>query len=438
MKSDQKTERSRLGRILQWLKGAFTRNLKFKVLALVFAMVLWGYVLTQINPERVKSVQDVLVSFDGENALMERGLVVRGNRDEILENVTVRVKTELTQYADLSADDVNATINLNTVSKSGTVTLPIRAYTSIGSADSVVPEKITLEIDELAIKKVPVEVQYEGTLPEGYWIDDPVLSANEVEIRGAATDVNRISKAVCIVPLTDRTESFNEAVNLRILDSNGGEIVSDYFIGETPSISVRMRVLPKKSVPVILDHSIFGLDSLPAIYEIVEMKTSPSTVNIVGTEAALALVDALEVEGVDVSGRTESLHVVKKLKLPEGIETQSGSNEVEVYINIQEKQITKSFQQVPIGFVGFDEKQQSVRLSIDALDVDLTGRTTLVSGLSADEMKLYVNITGLGEGIYQLPVVLELNDPTTMQELITQMSSGLTPVTTVKVTIEKN
>lgn len=434
MKNNQQNEQSRVMRILMWLKGAFTRNLKFKILALVFAMILWGYVLTQINPERVKSVQDVLVSFDGENALMERGLVVRGNRDEILENVTVRVKTELTQYADLSADDVNATINLNAVSKTGTVTLPIRAYTSIGSADSVIPEKITLEIDELAIKKVPVEVQYEGTLPEGYWIDDPVLSANEVEIRGAATDVNRISKAVCVVPLTDRTESFNEAMNLKILDSNGEEIVSDYFIGETPSITVRMRVLPKKSVPVTLENSIFGMDSLPSIYEVVEMKTSPSTVNIVGTEAALRQVTALEVEGVDISGRTESLHVVKKLKLPEGVETQSGSNEVEVYINIQEREVTKHFMQMPIGLIGLGENQH-VTLDIESADVTLGGRTTLVSAVANDDIKLYVDVSGLEAGTYHLPLILEVNDSIYLQDLTAVLTSGMNTITAVTVTV---
>lgn len=437
MKNNQQNELSRKERVLQWLKGAFTRNLGFKILALIFAMIVWGYVLTQINPTRVKAVQDVLVSFDGENALMERGLVVRGNRDEILENVTVRVKTELTQYADLSSDDVNATINLNAISKTGTVTLPIRAYTSIGSADSVVPANITLEIDNLAIKEVPVEVQYEGTLPEGYWNDQPQLSSSEVEIRGAATDVNRISKAVCIVPLTGRTESYNESVTLKLLDSNGEEIVSDYFIGENPSVTVRMRVLPKKTVPISLNDSILGLDSLPAIYEIVERKTDPATVTIVGTAEALSAVESIDVEGVDVSGRTESLHVLKKLKLPEGIETQSGSSDVEVYINIQEKQITKFFQQLPIQVEGLG-KGMTANLSIETLDITLNGRTTLVSGVDADDIKVSVDATGLGAGTYQLPVEMEMSNPTYLQEITAQLSSGQNMVINVMVTIEKS
>lgn len=435
MKNNQQNELDRKERVLQWLKGAFTRNLGFKILALVFAMILWGYVLTQINPTRVKAVQEVLVSFDGENALMERGLVVRGNRDDILKDVTVKVKTELTQYADLSSDDVTATINLNTISKTGTVTLPIRAYTSVGSIDSVIPEKITLEIDSLAVKDVPVEVQYEGALPEGYWNDTPQLSASEVEIRGAATDVNRISKAVCVVPLTGRTESYNEAVMLKFVDSSGDEISSDFLIGENPSVTVRMRVLPKKTVPVNLDDAILGEDSLPAVYEIVEKKTVPETVTIVGSADALAGVTSVGVEGVDVSGRTESLHIVKKLKLPEGVETQSGSTEVEVYINIQEKQLTKTFQQLPVNVKGLGKKLRA-SLSVENVDVSLTGRMTLVNAVSEDELSVEVDVTDLGEGTYQLPLTLEMSNKTYLQEITAQLTSGQSMVASVMVTIE--
>ena len=239
-------------------------NAGLKILAFVFALLLWGYVLTQINPTRVKAVQDVRVSFEGESALQERGLVVRGNRDEILENVVVRVKTELTSYADLTANDVNASINLNTVSKTGSVTLPIRAYTSVGSADSVQPSTVTLEIDNLAVKNVPVEVNYEGSVPSGYWSGEPQLSRTEVEIKGAATDVNRIAKAVCTVSLAGRTQTFNEAVNLTLLDQNGEELSSDLFIGETPSITIKVRVLAEKTVPIDLESAILGTDSLPS------------------------------------------------------------------------------------------------------------------------------------------------------------------------------
>ena len=52
------------------LRSFFTRNLAVKIIALVFAMLLWGYVLTDQKPTRAKVVPNVTTSFDGEAELL--------------------------------------------------------------------------------------------------------------------------------------------------------------------------------------------------------------------------------------------------------------------------------------------------------------------------------------------------------------------------------
>ena len=74
--------------ILNWLKGFFTKNLALKIVSLLFAMLIWGYVMVEVNPKRVKTITDVPISFSGESSLHDRGLAVRGDRDDILRNVT--------------------------------------------------------------------------------------------------------------------------------------------------------------------------------------------------------------------------------------------------------------------------------------------------------------------------------------------------------------
>ena len=78
-------------RLLAGLKGFFTKNLALKIIAFVFAMLLWGYVLTDQKPMREKEVTNVSTSFDGEAELIAQGYCVRGDRSEILEDVTVNV-----------------------------------------------------------------------------------------------------------------------------------------------------------------------------------------------------------------------------------------------------------------------------------------------------------------------------------------------------------
>jgi YbbR domain-containing protein len=49
-------------KLLAGLKSFFTKNTALKVIALVFALLLWGYVLTDQKPVRTKIVPEVATS----------------------------------------------------------------------------------------------------------------------------------------------------------------------------------------------------------------------------------------------------------------------------------------------------------------------------------------------------------------------------------------
>lgn len=153
----------------QGLKNFFTKNIAIKVISLMFAILLWGYVLMTQNPPRVKTVTDVTVSIEGEADLTTRKLTLRGDRAALLEDVSVRVRTELTSYADLSADDITASINLSRITSTGKHTVRIHAKSSSGDVVSVSPSQIEVEIDTLTTRNIPIEIHEEGELPEGYW-----------------------------------------------------------------------------------------------------------------------------------------------------------------------------------------------------------------------------------------------------------------------------
>ena len=69
-----------------------------KIVSLLFAMLLWGYVVTNINPGRIKVVENVRVSAVGDSDLATRQLVVRGDLNELLGAVNVKVLTDVSHY----------------------------------------------------------------------------------------------------------------------------------------------------------------------------------------------------------------------------------------------------------------------------------------------------------------------------------------------------
>ena len=392
--------------ILNWLKGFFTKNLALKIVSLLFAMLIWGYVMVEVNPKRVKTITDVPISFSGESSLHDRGLAVRGDRDDILRNVTVRVKVQLTDYTGLDASDISASVSLRPVNKADTYKLKIDATSSLGTVENVSPSEITIEVDELATMLVPIDVEYSGELPYGYWKSEPTLASQSIKVSGPRDDVSTISKAICTIDLEDRTTSYNEAILLKYVDKNGDEIDTALFLDTLPSVVVKMDVMRIVELPINAADAVFGADALPANYEIYDVVATPPTVRVVGSENALSGLTGIKIENIDVSGSTSSVQQNVVITAPEGTTLLDDPN-ITVYVGIREKQDSAQFKGVPIETKGLGKKL-TAELSATECDVSITGRTSLMKLLRRKDISVYVDLTGLTAGTYKITPMVSL------------------------------
>ena len=392
--------------ILNWLKGFFTKNLALKIVSLLFAMLIWGYVMVEVNPKRVKTITDVPISFSGESSLHDRGLAVRGDRDDILRNVTVRVKVQLTDYTGLDASDISASVSLRPVNKADTYKLKIDATSSLGTVENVSPSEITIEVDELATMLVPIDVEYSGELPEGYWKSEPTLASQSIKVSGPRDDVSTISKAICTIDLEDRTTSYNEAILLKYVDKNGDEIDTALFLDTLPSVVVKMDVMRIVELPINAADAVLGADALPANYEVYDVVATPPTVRVVGSENALSGLTGIKIENIDVSGSTSSVQQNVVITAPEGTTLLDDPN-ITVYVGIREKQDSAQFKGVPIETKGLGKKL-TAELSAAECDVSITGRTSLMKLLQRKDVSVYVDLTGLTAGTYKITPMVSL------------------------------
>ena len=392
--------------ILNWLKGFFTKNLALKIVSLLFAMLIWGYVMVEVNPKRVKTITDVPISFSGESSLHDRGLAVRGDRDDILRNVTVRVKVQLTDYTGLDASDISASVSLRPVNKADTYKLKIDATSSLGTVENVSPSEITIEVDELATMLVPIDVEYSGELPEGYWKSEPTLASQSIKVSGPRDDVSTISKAICTIDLEDRTTSYNEAILLKYVDKNGDEIDTALFLDTLPSVVVKMDVMRIVELPINAADAVFGADALPANYEVYDVVATPPTVRVVGSENALSGLTGIKIENIDVSGSTSSVQQNVVITAPDGTTLLDDPN-ITVYVGIREKQDSAQFKGVPIETKGLGKKL-TAELSATECEVNITGRTSLMKLLQRKDVSVYVDLTGLTAGTYKITPMVSL------------------------------
>ncbi len=406
----------------KWLKNFFSKDIALKIISLVFAMLLWGYVLMMQDPVRIKTISNVPVSIEGEADLLARKLVIRGNKE--FDNVTIRVRTQLTQYADLTASDVTAVISLTSITTSGTYVIAISPKTAIGTVASITPAQVTVEVDQLVKRHIPVRISWTGTLPEGYWAGDAVVSRTEIEIEGAAKDLADIEYASAEIDLTNATQSINRSVLLTLYDGAGNEVDSGMLLGTLPSVSVQREVLNMKEVPVDMASAILGADDLPTNFELVGSKivAGPQTVRLVGDAEALEAIEAIALEPIDISGSRQSIQQTFALLVPDGVRLLDADS-VELYIEIREKSASVSFMELPIKVRGVGKKL-SASLSLETADVVVSGRISLVNLLKREDVNLYIDLTGYVAGTYEkVPIYVEFPQNDMAGELATSLST---------------
>lgn len=401
-------------------KGFFSRNLALKIISLLFAMLLWGYVMMETDPNRIKTVSNVVVSFEGESELLSKNLTVRGDRSEILPKVTVQVSTKLTKYSSIDASSITATVSLRSISKPDTYKLKINATAQDGTAVKVIPSEIMIEVDDLAARTVPIEVDYVGSLAEDYWRGEPALSTQSLILRGAAEDVSRVRKAVCPITLAERTTGYNESVGIILLDKDGEEVNSGLFIDTLPSVVVKMDILKTTLLTVDAASAILGADALPANYEVVDIVSTPAQVRVAGDASVLAGLTSLLPAQMDISGKSTGVLQTLALQIPDDIFLLD-DQEVNVFVDIREKTESRAFAGMKIEVRNLGRKLE-YSLSDTLCDISLAGRLSLIRQLDRGDVTLYVDADGLEAGEYTAPLLVQLPNGSMTSELSYELS----------------
>ena len=412
------------------LKSFFTKNLALKIIAFVFAMLLWGYVLTDQKPMREKEITNVTTSFDGEAELIAQGFCVRGDRSEILQDVTVKVRTQITNYAYVTSSSIIASINLRNISEAREYDLPIQASvtSSLGVVQTITPATVRVEIDKLVTKTIPITTTFTGTLPDGYWADMEALSTTtRLDITGPQTDISTITHGECVVDLTDRISTIYSTYDVKFYDKNNNVVSSDIMIGTLPTSTVRLPIYPVKNVPVDVDNSLVGADNLAANHEIIKAVATPATVRLVGDQATLDQIDKITMEPIAVNGLDSTMTVSGTLIVPDGVRLIDNTT-VSVLLEVREMVITQTFEQLEIQVHG-NTGRANISLGIPAADLTVEGRYSLVSMLSRSDVQLFVDVTGLTPGVYKLPISILVRDADATIELTTTLSVAEVTVT---------
>ena len=381
--------------VLASFKGFFTRNLGLKIVALIFAILLWAYVLVALNPVRSKSIDDVPITLEGYTDLLSRNLILV-NSD--LGMADVEVNATITNHSDLDASRITCRASLGTISAAGTYRLPlsVTVQSNLGTVASVDPRTVTVEVDNLIVKTVPVKLELTGTLPEGYEVVAESM-VSTITVEGAARYIEPTVRAVATVDLTGRTENVEESVNVVFYDKNDNEVTVVTRSQNNPNVTVRATISAYKLVnirpEVTLEDDVY--------YESIN-QVSPASVVLYGTSEALAAIDTVSTQALVLPAERGVVTRDLTLVLPEGVSLKRGQSSSVTLNAVVTEKTGEIALEAPLTYANLGKDLAIADGAPTIAYLTVSGPLKQVEQVTPESLTVKVDLAGYGPGDWEL------------------------------------
>jgi len=188
--------------------GLITENLLLKVLAFVFALILWFFVMGEQKLEKGYPVPLELRN-------VPQGLMVTSEVPSLLE---VRISGPRTVLLNLSPADLSIGIDLKGLAPGVTSFKRLDEQLRLPRTLKITrlsPGVIDVRLEKIQNKSVPVRTVFSGVLPEGLKIEQLKLVPDQVVVTGAGIELKNVSEVETEpIDVTGVSESFRLEVPL--------------------------------------------------------------------------------------------------------------------------------------------------------------------------------------------------------------------------------
>lgn len=296
------------------------KNMMAKVLSLILAVVLWVYVMNEQNPP-----VDVAYTVQPEIRSLAAGLVLADGVD----SVRIRVRGPRRVLAGLQGGDIRAYIDLTGVGE-GRHTVPVRGVVPAGlEMLEIVPDRLTVTIEAVITKNVPVRVRTTGTLPPGTALGDITVSPPQVTVEGPRSKLDAVDQVIAVVDVSGQKADFTAVAPVKAVTRDGQTPANVTVKPDQVQVTVPVRSQVVKTLdvkPVVVGEPAPG-------FSVQSITTEPSRIDVQGPPDALAKVDTVYTAPVSIDGLNKDGVFTAKLQAPPGLTPVLDAVQVRVKVN---------------------------------------------------------------------------------------------------------
>lgn len=398
--------------------GFLLRNWHLKLSAVLLATVLYtGLVFSGSFSESQVQLTVGITGQPSETA------VVSGTPGAV--DVTYRAPNDVT--GTLTSESFRATVDLSDYDMDRAPepqVLPVEVVSLVEGVEIVrrEPPTVTIEVDRLVTKTVPVVVDY-GAVPESLEVGEPLTNVEEAAVRGASTLVDQVDRAVARVLIDESGIRVERTVTLEPVDLDGQPVANVAVDPEAVTVEIDVQAVETNRT-VSVRPQITGTPS-PG-FALASLSVEPSTVTIRGLPDVLTGIEEILTEPLDLSGLSADETFELDLILPDETRLLEPEDEVaSVSVGIEPSVSSRTF---VVGVVCQGAGENACLPGLEQVSVTVSGPGSAFAQLSAAEVTPVVDVSGLEPGTYSLtPSIVGLPTGVALDEI----SPGAIPVTVV-------
>lgn len=379
--------------------GWLVRNWHLKLSAVLLATVLYtGLVFSGSFREDTLQVriEQANVSRDA--------FVLSGD----LGLVQVRYRASTDQLSNVTADDFVAQVDMAAYDMERSpepqqLPVTVRSLRDGIAIIEIEPREVRVQVDRIAVRTIDVEVE-PGKVPDGLEIGRPVTSPDQVEVRGPASIVEQIDRAVALISIPASGIDVNEAVDVTPVDISGQPIGAGMIDVDPETVSVQVDVRAVETRTTVAIRPTVRSGAPAPGFALEALSVDPSVVTIVGVPERLSQVTSIATDAISIDGLSESESFDVALELPDGISLAPGEpSEVTVTATIVPSVSSRTF---VVGILCAGAGDNGCLPDIEQVSITLSGSGEAMAALSAADVTPFVNVAGLAPGTYNLSLSL--------------------------------
>lgn len=409
------------------MRKRLTDNLGLKVLALIFAALLWLIVVNIDDPVLTKTFTGIEVEILNSEVVTNKGKSLRKAQET--QTVSVTVKATRSVLQEMHADDIKAYADMKELMLSTQVPISVEIPEYEGEYEEAysIPGNLQVVIEDDTTNTFPITPSAKGNPQDGYVVGEIEVNPEKIKIGGPKSIIERISRVEAEVDITGISEDTELPSSLVFYDTDGRivdtTLLTFYDFKKDDTVNVTVKVQRTKSVPVKFDDS----NLRPADgYIVKEVVTEPKEVLITGEQKALASITELNIpaSALQMSGLERKQEEVVDITpyLPQGIDL-VGENAGSIVVTVMVEEIGTRTIEISSGSISVNNLQDGLKysyLNSEDLAIKLTGDREILEQVELNSESVLINLVSYKEpGEYDVPVEVKLPEGCSLAESVT-------------------